>query len=110
MRILKSGIFHQMTPPGPFRDILEQFSFVANFHGVIQVLKRLPGVPVTTKIMKLGKFRNINQKYLYRKKDAQFLIDYCFKSCSNGLKFEKNSGKSKKESPVSQMKASWLEV
>ena len=55
MRILKSGIFHQMTPPGPFRDILEQFSFVANFHGVVQVLKPVSGTPgVTTKIMKLG--------------------------------------------------------
>ena len=48
MRILKSGFFHQTTSPGPIRDILEPFSFLANFHGVIQVvLKRLPGVQDT---------------------------------------------------------------
>jgi len=42
MRNLKSGCFHQTSPPGPIRDILEPF--LANFHGVIQVLKRLHGV------------------------------------------------------------------
>ena len=44
MRILNSGFFHPTTPPSPIRDILEPFSFLANFHGVIQVIKRLPGV------------------------------------------------------------------
>ena len=39
-----SWVFHQTTPPGPIRDILEPFSFLTIFHGVIKVLKRLPGV------------------------------------------------------------------
>ena len=29
------------------------------------------------------------------------MIDYCFRSCSNGLKFEENSGQSKNDFPVS---------
>jgi len=44
MRFLKSGFFHQTTSPGPNRDILEPFSFLANFHGVMYIFKRLPGV------------------------------------------------------------------
>ena len=61
MIILKSGFFHQTTSPSPIKDILEAFSFLAKFHRVIQVLKRLPGAVswtpgVTTKIMELGKF------------------------------------------------------
>ena len=45
MRFLKSVFFlHQTTPPGPIRDILEPFSFLANFHGVMYIFKRLPGI------------------------------------------------------------------
>jgi len=44
MRFLKSGFFHQTTPPGPTRDVLEPLSFLANFRGVMYILKRLPGV------------------------------------------------------------------
>ena len=46
MRFLKSGFFHQTTPPGPIRDILEPFSFLANFHGVMYIFKRHRGVAI----------------------------------------------------------------
>ena len=42
MRFLKSGFFHQTTPPGPTGDVLEPFSSLANFRGVMYILKRLP--------------------------------------------------------------------
>ena len=49
--------FHQITPPGSIRDSIEPFSFLVNFHGVMYILKRLPGVWDTgesqTEIMKL---------------------------------------------------------
>ena len=35
MRILMMVFFHQTTPPGPIRDILEPFSFLENFHVVM---------------------------------------------------------------------------
>ena len=44
MRFLKSGFFHQTTPPCPTRDVLELLSFLANFRGVMYILKRLPGI------------------------------------------------------------------
>ena len=44
MRFLKLGFFHQTTPPGPMRGSQEPFLILATFHGVIQVLKRLPGI------------------------------------------------------------------
>ena len=55
MRILKLGLFHQTTPPGTIRDILGPFSFLTIFHGVIQILKQLPGVRDTGS-------RNINNE------------------------------------------------
>jgi len=45
MKLFKSGFFHQTIPPGSIRDILDPFSFLANFHGVIQVLKTTPRCP-----------------------------------------------------------------
>ena len=59
MRFLKSGFLHQTTPPGPTRDVLEPFSFLANFHGVTYILQRLPGIPDTgshKKKLYLGNF------------------------------------------------------
>ena len=44
MIFLKSGFFHQTSPPSPTRDVLEPFQFLANFPGVMYILKRLPGV------------------------------------------------------------------
>ena len=41
MRFLESGFFHQTTPPGPTRDVLEPF--LATFRGVMYILKRLTG-------------------------------------------------------------------
>ena len=36
--------FYQTVPPGPIRDDLGPFHFLANFHKVIGHLKRFPGV------------------------------------------------------------------
>ena len=47
MRFLKSGFFHQTTPPGPTREVLEPFKFLVNFHRVMNILKRLPGIQDT---------------------------------------------------------------
>jgi len=44
MRFLMSGFFHQTTPPGPTRDVLEPFLFLSIFRGVMYILKRLPGI------------------------------------------------------------------
>ena len=41
--IFEVGFFHQTTPPGPIRGNLELFLILATFHGVIKVLKWLPG-------------------------------------------------------------------
>ena len=56
MRFLKSGFFHQTTPPGPTRDVLEPLSFLANFRGVMYILKRLPDTGSHKKIINLGNF------------------------------------------------------
>ena len=42
-----SWVFHQTTPSGLVRGYLEPFSILATFHGVIQVLKGLPGIQDT---------------------------------------------------------------
>ena len=47
MRFLKLSFFHQTASPGPLRDSLKQFPFLANFRRVMYILKRLPGVPDT---------------------------------------------------------------
>ena len=44
MRYLKLSIFHPTTPPGPILGSLGPFLVLVTFHGVIQVLKRLPYV------------------------------------------------------------------
>ena len=36
-------VFTQSAHSGPIRDVLGQFGFLANFHRVIVLLKRLPG-------------------------------------------------------------------
>jgi len=67
------GLYHEIfcsfiyetVPPGPIRDDLGPFHFFANFYKVIRLLKRFPGV---------------------RDFDC-FLIECCFKCCSNGFKF-----------------------
>ena len=41
---LSPVFFHLSAPPGPIRDDLGPFIFLANFHKVIGLLKRLPGV------------------------------------------------------------------
>ena len=54
MIILKLVFFHQTTPPGPIRGSLGPFLILATFHGVIQVLKRLPGVWDTKELRSPG--------------------------------------------------------
>ena len=54
MIILKLSVFHQTTPPGHIRDILEPFSFLSKIQGVMYILKRLPGVPDTGKLQFSG--------------------------------------------------------
>ena len=54
-----SLVFHQTTPPGPIRDILEPFSFLSNFHGVMYILKRLPGVRNTGSHKRNNKVKKI---------------------------------------------------
>ena len=51
--------FHQTTPPGPIRDILAPFSLLMILHGVIHVLKRLPGVLDTRSCNKNNVVRKI---------------------------------------------------
>ena len=50
IRLLKLGFSHQTAPPGPIRGYLEPFLILATFHGVIPVLKWLPGVRDTGKL------------------------------------------------------------
>ena len=51
-------VFHQTAPPGPIRDVLGPFQFLANFHRVIGLFKRFPGVQDTGEIIRIyeGKF------------------------------------------------------
>jgi len=44
MSFLKLGFCHQTTPFGPIRGAREEFLTLAIFHGVIQILKQLPGL------------------------------------------------------------------
>ena len=92
MRCLVLVIFHQTNPSGPTEGSLEPFSILANFQVVIDLFKRLPGPGVTSKIMKYGKLKKGNKRICIVNENSQrFLKDCCFKGCSNGLKFEKNS-------------------
>jgi len=54
------------TPPGPIRYILGPYSILMIFHGVIQVLKQLPGVLGHQESQKKNEVRkileNMNQK------------------------------------------------
>jgi len=45
--IFKVGFFHQTIPGGTIRGSLKPFSFLAIFHGDMQILIRLPGIQVT---------------------------------------------------------------
>jgi len=84
MRFLKLGFFHQTNSPGLLRDSLKQFPFLANFRGVMYILRRLPGVRDTI-----------------LKHESNEYIGCCFKVNVNDLKFEKKSQKKKNDSPVS---------
>jgi len=59
MRFLKSGFFHQTTPPGPIRDMY-MYIYVYVYRDLLcTFLKDSPvsGTPgVTREIIKLGKF------------------------------------------------------
>ena len=44
MRFLKFFFLHHATPLGPISGYLDPFLILATLHGVIQVLKQLPGI------------------------------------------------------------------
>ena len=50
MRFLKLFFFYQTTPLGPIRGSLGPFLILVTFHGVIQVLNRLPGIRETMEL------------------------------------------------------------